>query len=48
MESRPAIRKGDQAPGFTLPDSSGKRVKLDDFKGRKLLLYFFPKAGTSG
>lgn len=48
MESRPAIGKGDRAPGFTLPDASGKMVKLSDFKGGKLLIYFFPKAGTSG
>ena len=48
MESRTTLRKGDQAPGFSLPASSGKTVTLDDFKGRKLLVYFFPKAGTSG
>lgn len=48
MEAKAAIRKGDKAPGFTLPDSSGKTVQLDDFKGRRLLVYFFPKAGTSG
>ena len=42
------IKKGDKAPGFALPGSSGKTVKLGDFKGRKLLVYFFPKAGTSG
>lgn len=48
MESRPAIRKGDRAPDFTLPDTSEKMVRLGDFKGRTLLVYFFPKAGTSG
>jgi len=42
------LKKGDQAPGFLLTDQSGKTIKLDDFKGRKLLLYFYPKAGTSG
>jgi thioredoxin-dependent peroxiredoxin len=42
------IQKGDKAPGFALPDSAAKTVKLGDFKGRKLLIYFFPKAGTSG
>jgi thioredoxin-dependent peroxiredoxin len=42
------IKKGDKAPGFALPASVGKTVKLGDFKGRKLLVYFFPKAGTSG
>jgi thioredoxin-dependent peroxiredoxin len=42
------LKKGDRAPGFTLPDPGGKTVKLGDFRGRKLLVYFFPKAGTSG
>ena len=42
------IKKGDIAPGFALPGSLGGTVKLEDFKGRKLLIYFFPKAGTSG
>ena len=44
----PQIKKGDKAPGFALPDSTGQTVKLGDFKGRKILVYFFPKAGTSG
>lgn len=42
------LKKGDQAPGFILADQFGKTVTKDDFKGRKLLLYFYPKAGTSG
>ena len=42
------LKGGDQAPGFALIDQFGKTVTLDDFKGRKLLLYFYPKAGTSG
>jgi len=41
------LKKGDQAPGFVLADQFGKTVTKDDFKGRKLLLYFYPKAGTS-
>jgi len=39
---------GDKAPDFTLTDQHGRDVKLADFKGRRLLLYFYPKAGTSG
>ena len=39
---------GDKAPDFNLKDQSGKGMKLADFKGRKLLLYFYPKANTSG
>jgi peroxiredoxin Q/BCP len=42
------LKKDDVAPGFALKDQAGKTVKLDDFKGRKLLVYFYPKAGTSG
>jgi len=42
------LGKGDRAPGFALPGPGGKTVTLDDFGGRKLLVYFFPKAGTSG
>jgi peroxiredoxin len=42
------LKKGDKAPGFALTDQTGKVVKLNDFKGKKLLVYFYPKAGTSG
>jgi peroxiredoxin len=43
-----ALKKGDRAPGFALPDPAGETVKLGNFRGQKLLVYFFPKAGTSG
>ncbi len=39
---------GDRAPGFRLKDQKGKTVRLSDFKGRKLLVYFYPKADTPG
>ena len=42
------LKTGDQAPDFGLQNQNGKKVKLTDFKGRKLLLYFYPKANTSG
>lgn len=42
------LKKGDRAPDFALTDQFGKTTKLRDFQGRKVLLYFFPKAGTSG
>ena len=42
------LKKGDKAPGFALTDQAGKTVNLTDFKGKKLLVYFYPKAGTAG
>lgn len=39
---------GDKAPDFTLPSQSGDNVSLKDFKGKTLVLYFFPKADTPG
>ena len=42
----PAV--GDKAPSFTLPRDAGGEVSLADFKGRKLVLYFYPKADTPG
>ena len=40
--------EGDAAPPFTLPSDDGQQVSLADFRGRKLVLYFYPKADTSG
>jgi len=42
------IEAGDQAPDFTLRDHAGSPVSLGDFAGSRLLLYFYPKAFTSG
>jgi len=39
---------GQKAPNFSLPDENGKVVSLDDFKGKKLVLYFYPKDSTPG
>jgi peroxiredoxin Q/BCP len=39
---------GEKAPDFTLATDGGGSVSLKDFKGRKLVLYFYPKADTSG
>ena len=44
----PKLAPGDPAPDFELADQHGNLVKLADFKGRKLLLYFYPKADTPG
>jgi peroxiredoxin Q/BCP len=42
------LKAGDKAPAFSLLDQEGKKVSLSDFKGKKLLLYFYPKADTPG
>ena len=39
---------GDKAPAFNLEDQSGKPVKLSDFKGKTVVLYFYPKDDTPG
>ena len=39
---------GGKAPAFTLPRDGGGKVSLNEFKGRNLVLYFYPKADTPG
>jgi len=39
---------GDTAPTFSLPDADGNTVKLSDYKGRKVIVYFYPAAATPG
>lgn len=39
---------GDKAPAFRLKNQDGETVKLSDYKGRKVLVYFYPKADTPG
>jgi thioredoxin-dependent peroxiredoxin len=41
-------QEGDKAPGFELLDQDGQPVKLSDFAGRTVVLYFYPKADTPG
>jgi peroxiredoxin Q/BCP len=43
-----ALKPGDLAPKFTLLDAGGTEVSLGDFRGRKVLVYFYPKADTPG
>ena len=42
------LKPGDAAPDFQLPDQHGQTVRLTDFGGGKLLIYFYPKADTPG
>jgi thioredoxin-dependent peroxiredoxin len=39
---------GEPAPDFALPNQDGKTVRLSDFRGKKVVLFAYPKAGTSG
>lgn len=43
-----ALTAGSKAPDFTVKDQDGKEVKLTDFKGKKVVLYFYPKDMTPG
>ena len=43
-----ALKVGDKAPEFKLKDSYEKEVSLSDFKGKRIILYFYPKDNTPG
>jgi peroxiredoxin Q/BCP len=43
-----SVDVGDRAPAFTLPADGGGKISLKDFKGRPVVLYFYPKDDTSG
>jgi thioredoxin-dependent peroxiredoxin len=43
-----ALQIGDPAPGFTLPDQNGDSVSLSDLRGRRVVIYFYPKDDTPG
>ncbi|CAN5869639.1 thioredoxin-dependent thiol peroxidase [soil metagenome] len=42
------LSENDKAPEFELADENGETVKLEDFRGRKVVLYFYPKDDTAG
>lgn len=44
----PTLQVGDMAPDFTLQDQNGKEVSLHDYKGKNVVVYFYPKAMTPG
>ena len=43
-----ALKEGDSAPDFSGIDQNGNQIKLSDFSGKKLILYFYPKDDTPG
>jgi cytochrome oxidase Cu insertion factor (SCO1/SenC/PrrC family) len=47
-EREAAMDINDKAPEFTLPDQNGDEVSLKDFRGKTVVLFFFPKADTPG
>jgi len=42
------VEQGHEAPDFELPDQDGRAVKLSDFRGQPVVVYFYPKAATPG
>lgn len=48
MPDQNRLRPGDQAPDFTLPDDTGRSVTLSGYRGRKVVVYFYPAAMTPG
>jgi len=47
-EERVNLAVGERAPAFNLPDRNGDKVRLSSFKGKPVLVYFYPKADTPG
>ena len=48
MSETARLEAGDKAPAFSLTDADGNTVKLSDYQGRKVLVYFYPAASTPG
>ncbi|WP_458691319.1 thioredoxin-dependent thiol peroxidase [Nocardia tengchongensis] len=48
MTENHRLSPGDPAPDFTLPDADGKDISLSDYRGRKVIVYFYPAASTPG
>jgi peroxiredoxin Q/BCP len=42
------VEEGRKAPAFTLESDSGKKISLKDFAGRRVVLFFYPRANTPG
>lgn len=48
MAQTPRLEVGDKAPSFSLVDADGNKVSLADYRGRKVIVYFYPAASTPG
>ncbi len=48
MTEQKRLEIGDQAPAFTLPNDSGETTSLADYHGKRVLVYFYPRANTPG
>ena len=48
MTETTRLTAGDKAPAFALPDADGNKVSLSDYKGRRVVVYFYPAASTPG
>ena len=48
MSETARLEAGDKAPAFSLTDADGNTVKLSDYQGRKVIVYFYPAASTPG
>lgn len=48
MTKTTRLTPGDKAPAFTLPDADGNNVSLADYRGRRVIVYFYPAASTPG
>jgi peroxiredoxin Q/BCP len=48
MSEQNRLSDGDAAPEFSLPDADGNTVSLSDFRGRSVVVYFYPAASTPG
>jgi peroxiredoxin Q/BCP len=42
------LKTGEKAPDFVLPSDEGEEVSLENFKGKRVLIFFYPKANTTG
>jgi thioredoxin-dependent peroxiredoxin len=48
LETQSTLQPGDPAPDFELPSDTGETVRLSDLRGKRVILYFYPKDDTSG